>query len=182
MSMHTPTIKLSDKRFKLMIDRDTIQTAVDRLAIQINRDYEGENPLFIAVLNGAFMFAADFIKKITIRNQISFVKFASYEGDKSTGRVNELIGVNENLEGRHVVILEDIIDTGLTFEHMLEVFGKHKPASLKIVSLLLKPETYHHRIPIDYIGMEIPNKFVVGYGLDYNNMGRHFEDIYEVVE
>ncbi len=180
--MHIPTIKLGDKEFQLMIDRDTIQTAVERLAIQINRDYEGENPLFVAVLNGAFMFAADFIKKITIRNQISFVKFASYEGTESTGKVNELIGVNEKLKGRNIVILEDIIDTGKTFEHMLEVFGKHEPASLKIVSLLLKPDAYHHRIPIDYVGMEIENKFVVGYGLDYNNMGRHFEDIYEIVK
>ena len=164
------------------IRRDEIAKQVERLAQEIKRDYEGKNPLLLAVLNGAFVFAADLMRYLTIPCEISFVKLASYQGTTSTGRIKEVIGINEDLSGRHVIIVEDIVDTGLTMGRMVEALGTRKPASVAICPLLVKPDRLQVELDIRYCVMEIPNDFIVGYGLDYNGQGRNLRDIYTVVE
>ena len=173
-------IKLHDKTFEIYIPETEIAKIVLNIADQINNSGI-EKPLFIAVLNGSFLFAADVIRKITIPNsEISFVKLASYEGTESTGKVNELIGLNQDLKGRNVIILEDIIDTGNTLTTLTQMIEKKENSSLKIATLLYKPEAYTKEISIDYIGKSIPNKFVVGYGLDYDEIGRNLPHIYKL--
>jgi hypoxanthine phosphoribosyltransferase len=173
-------IKLHDKTFEIYIPETEIAKIVLNIADQINNSGI-EKPLFIAVLNGSFLFAADVIRKITIPNsEISFVKLASYEGTESTGKVNELIGLNQDLKGRNVIILEDIIDTGNTLTTLTQMIEKKEISSLKIATLLYKPEAYTKEISIDYIGKSIPNKFVVGYGLDYDEIGRNLPHIYKL--
>ena len=173
-------IKLHDKTFEIYIPETEIAKIVLNIADQINNSGI-EKPLFIAVLNGSFLFAADVIRKITIPNsEISFVKLASYEGPESTGKVNELIGLNQDLKGRNVIILEDIIDTGNTLTTLTQMIEKKEISSLKIATLLYKPEAYTKEISIDYIGKSIPNKFVVGYGLDYDEIGRNLPHIYKL--
>lgn len=175
-------IKVKDKTFKTFIPEDEIQRRVKAVADKINKDLEGRNPLFLAVLNGSFMFAADLMRYITIPCEISFVKLASYQGTTSTGRVKEIIGINEELQGRTVVIVEDIVDTGKTMKRMLESLGTRNPESLHICTLLLKPNKLEENLNIEYAAMEIPNDFIVGYGLDYDQQGRNLRDIYTVVE
>lgn len=175
-------IKVKDKTFKTFIPEDEIQRRVKAVAEKINKDLEGRNPLFLAVLNGSFMFAADLMRYITIPCEISFVKLASYQGTTSTGRVKEIIGINEELQGRTVVIVEDIVDTGKTMKRMLESLGTRNPESLHICTLLLKPNKLEEKLNIEYAAMEIPNDFIVGYGLDYDQQGRNLRDIYTVVE
>ena len=175
-------IKVKDKTFKTFIPEDEIQRRVKAVAEKINKDLDGRNPLFLAVLNGSFMFAADLMRYITIPCEISFVKLASYQGTTSTGRVKEIIGINEELQGRTVVIVEDIVDTGKTMKRMLESLGTRNPESLHICTLLVKPNKLEENLDIEYAAMEIPNDFIVGYGLDYDQQGRNLRDIYTVVD
>lgn len=170
-------VTLKDKQFKPYINSEQIEVAVKKVAQQINTDLKNELPLFIAVLNGSFMFAADLMKQIEIPCEISFVKMASYHGTESTGKVNELIGLNQNIEGRTVVVIEDIVDTGNTIEKLTSMLKDKKVKSFKIATALFKPSVYKKDIKIDYVGIEIPNDFVVGYGLDYDGLGRNLKDI-----
>jgi hypoxanthine phosphoribosyltransferase len=155
---------------------------VKRVAGEINRDYDGREPLFLAVLNGAFIFAADLLREITIPCEISFVKMASYSGTVSTGQVKEIMGLSNDVEGRTVVIVEDIIDSGLTMKEMLELLHKKHPAAIHVASLLTKPDNLKVELDIKYNCFDIPNDFIVGYGLDYDGEGRNLKDIYTVVE
>lgn len=172
------TIKILDKEFVTSIPSEKIQASIQRIANQMNIDLKGKEPIFIAVLNGAFIFASDLFKKIKIDCQISFLKIASYQGTNSTGSVKDLIGLDEEITGRTIVIIEDIVDSGHTLEYIMQILEKHKPAEIKICTLLFKPNAYKKNIRIDYIGIEIPNDFIVGYGLDYNGYGRNTNDIY----
>lgn len=176
------TIKILDKTFKTFIPESEIQKRVAAVAEKINHDMAGKNPLLLAVLNGSFIFAADLIRYLTIPCEISFVKLASYQGTTSTGKVKEIIGINENLENRDVIIVEDIVDTGNTMKRMLETLGTRNPRSLHICTLLVKPGKLQVPLNIEYCAMEIPNDFIVGYGLDYDQQGRNLKDIYTVVE
>lgn len=175
-------VKIKDKTFKISIPEAEILKHVKEIADRINHDMAGKNPLFLSVLNGSFMFAADLMKMITIPCEISFVKLASYQGVISTGSVKEVIGINENLSGRTIIIIEDIIDTGLTMKRMIESIGTRNPESVHICTLLLKPEKLQEKLDVDYVAMKIPNDFIVGYGLDYDQQGRNLRDIYTVVD
>ncbi|WP_082703909.1 adenylate kinase [Lutibacter profundi] len=173
-------IKLHDKYFKTYISEKKITEAIEQLVKQVYEDCKDENPLFIGILNGSFMFVADFVRKYTGNCEVSFVKLSSYEGTNSTGNIKELVGLNENLEGRTVVILEDIIDTGNTLQEIYKIFRNKKVKQLKIATLFFKPDVFKKDLPVDYIGISIPNKFIVGYGLDYNGIGRNLSDIYQL--
>ena len=173
---------IKDKTFETFIPEEEILRRVKAVADRINVDMAGKNPLFLAVLNGAFVFAADLLRMITIPCEISFVKLASYEGTTSTGKVKEVIGINENLSGRTVVIVEDIVDTGLTMKQMVETLGTRQPESVHICTLLLKPDKLKVDLDIEYVAMEVPNEFILGYGLDYDQQGRQLRDIYTLVE
>lgn len=175
-------VRLNDRSFRLYKSESEILSAVRQVAHQINEDYIGKRPLLIPILNGSFMFASDLIKELMLDCEICFVKATSYEGTNSTGKVTTLIGLSENIEGRHIIILEDIVDTGHTLAKILPLFREAKPASIKIASLLLKPLALQTDIKVDYVGMEIPNEFIVGYGLDYDGLGRNLRDIYQVIE
>jgi len=175
-------IKLKDKEFQIAIHYDTIYQKISQVASQISHDFEGrETPVFLSILNGAFMFTADLFKELHINTHLSFVKFASYQGMDSSGDVKELIGLNEDLKDRNVIILEDIVDSGLTIRNIYEQIHSLQPGDLRIATLLLKPEVYNEGIPLDYVGMEVPNDFIVGYGLDYDGLGRNYKDIYKVI-
>jgi len=175
-------VKIKDKTFKISIPEAEILKHVKEIADRINHDMAGKNPLFLAVLNGSFMFAADLMKMITIPCEISFVKLASYQGVISTGSVKEVIGINEDLSGRTIIIIEDIVDTGLTMKRMIESIGTRNPESVHICTLLLKPEKLQEKLDVEYVAMKIPNDFIVGYGLDYDQQGRNLRDIYTVVD
>jgi len=167
----------------MSISRSKVRISIENIADRINSDYDGKEILFIAVLNGSFMFAADLVRKIKPLCRISFVKVASYQGDTSQGVIKELIGLKEDLNGKHVILIEDIIDTGYTLEYIIKLIkSAYKPASVAVTSLLFKPQSYRKSITIDYVGIEIPNQFVVGWGLDFNGYGRNFEDIYTIIE
>ena len=172
------SIVIHDHTFKTKISSAEIQKAVAEVAKQINKDLKGKKPLFLAVLNGSFMFAADLMKKINIECEISFVKVASYEGTQSTGNMKQLIGINEDIKGRTVVVIEDIVDTGNTIENIWNELNTMGVAELKVATLLFKPEAYTKTVPLDYVAIVIPNDFIVGYGLDYKGLGRNLEDIY----
>lgn len=175
-------ITILDKTFETSIPETEIQERVKAVADRINKDMEGKNPLLLAVLNGSFMFAADLMRNITIPCEISFVKLASYEGTTSTGKIKEVIGLNEDISGREVIIVEDIVDTGSTMKRMLETLGTRNPKGLHICTLLLKPDKLKVPLNIEYTALEIPNDFIVGYGLDYNQQGRNLRDIYTLVK
>jgi hypoxanthine phosphoribosyltransferase len=175
-------VKIHDKTFELYIPYEKIRGVVEKMAEKMNTDFEGRNPLFVCILNGSFMFAAELFKRINlIETEITFVKLASYVGDKTTGEVKQLIGLNEDIEGRTVVILEDIVDTGITIENILKQLRGMNPKEIKIATLLLKPDALQKEVQLDYIGLEIPNNFIVGYGLDYDGHGRNLIDIYSVI-
>lgn len=174
------TIQIKDKRFTTFIPEEKILTEVARVADEINRDLSGSDPLFVSVLNGSFMFTADLMKRLTIPCEISFVKLASYEGTSTTGRVKELVGLNDDISGRTVVIVEDIVDTGLTMQRLLETLRAKNPKDIRIATLLVKPDKLQVDLKIDYVAMNIPNDFIVGYGLDYDGYGRNSRDIYIV--
>mgnify|MGYP001074678616 CR=1 FL=1 len=176
------TIRIKDKTFAVSIPEEEILKQVKRVAEEINRDLAGRNPLFLAVLNGSFIFAADLLREVTVPCEISFVKLASYEGVSSTGAIKEVIGLAADITGRAVVIVEDIVDSGLTMVHMLDTLAKHNPASIDVCSLLVKPGNLKVSLDIKYKCLEIPNDFIVGYGLDYDGWGRNTRDIYTVVE
>lgn len=175
-------IKIHDKEFKLYLPYEKIRAVVEKMAEQMNSDLAGKNPLFICILNGSFMFAAELFKRIELlESEISFVKLASYNGEKTSGAVKELIGLNEEIKDRTVVILEDIVDTGITIDNILKQLAKKEPKEVLIATLLFKPEALQKEIPLHYVGLEIPNDFIVGYGLDYDGYGRNLIDIYSVI-
>lgn len=175
-------VKIKDKTFKTSISETEILKRVQVVANRINKDMEGKTPVFLAVLNGSFIFAADLMRMITIPCEISFVKLASYAGTSSTGEVKQLMGINQSLEGRHVIIVEDIIESGLTMQAMMNMLREQHPASVNICSLLVKPAKLEVPLDIRYTVMEIPDDFIVGYGLDYDQEGRNLRDIYTIVE
>jgi len=175
-------VKIKDKTFRTFIPEAEIKQRVKAVAEKINHDMAGKNPLLLAVLNGSFVFAADLIRELTIPCEISFVKLASYQGTTSTGEIKEVIGLNEDITGRTVIIVEDIIDTGATMKRMVETLGTRNPASIHICTLLLKPGKLSVPLQIDYTAIEIPNDFILGYGLDYDQQARNLRDIYTLVE
>lgn len=175
-------MKVIDKEFRVSIPEAKILKQVARVANEINHDYEGETPVFLVVLNGAFMFAADLLRDITLPCEISFVKLASYQGVQSTGEIHEMIGLNIDITDRPVIIVEDIVESGLTMAHMLETLQGHNPKSIEICSLFFKPEKLEVDLDIKYCAFSIPNDFILGYGLDYDQQGRNLRDIYTLVE
>jgi len=177
------TISILDKKFRLCITRSRVRTSIDQIADRINSDYEKQEILFIAILNGAFIFAADLMRKVKPPCRLTFVKMASYEGEARDENIKELVGLNENLNGKHIILLEDIVDTGFTLDHVMrQIKANYKPASTAVATLLFKPQSYHKNITINYAGIEIPSDFVIGWGLDYKGYGRNFEDIYVIDE
>ena len=176
-------VKLHDRTFEVMIPAERIEAAVTAVADRINADYcDKPTPLFLGVLNGAFMFMSDLIKKIEFNCELSFVKLASYCGTSTTGKVQELIGLKNNIEGRDVIVVEDIVDTGESIEHLMSSLRGHSPRSVEVATLFFKPESYAKSIPIKYRALEIGNEFIVGYGLDYDQLGRNLKDVYVVVD
>ncbi|MEI6061569.1 MAG: phosphoribosyltransferase family protein [Bacteroidota bacterium] len=176
------TWTLKDKNFTKYISNDEIQEKVRGLSARLNVELYGKNPLFIVVLNGAFIFASDLLKGVTIDCEIAFVKLSSYQGTQSSGVVQQIIGLDRNVKGRTIVVIEDIVDTGLTLDHFLKTLGEMEPETVKVATCLLKPDAFHAGFPIDYLCFSIPNEFVVGYGLDYDGLGRNSSDIYKIVE
>lgn len=172
-------IKLHDKEFKIFIPGEKILNSIGEVAAKLNHDYKNcETPLFLSVLNGSFMFTSDLIKLIDFQCEISFIKLSSYSGTESTGEIKEIMGLNTPVKGRSVIVIEDIVDTGATIEELHKLLSDAGAADIKICTLLLKPEAYDKGIKIDYVAMKIPNDFIVGYGLDYNELGRQYKDIY----
>ena len=176
------TIKVKDLDFTVSIPREEIQKRVAELARQISKDMEGKNPLFIAVLNGSFVFAADLIRGVDTPCEITFIRLASYVGTESSGNVQELMGLKEDISGRSVVVIEDIIDSGLTMKGLIDSLKKQNPAEIRIASLLVKPGNMKVELDIPYCCFRIPNDFIEGYGLDYDGFGRNLADIYTVVK
>jgi hypoxanthine phosphoribosyltransferase len=174
-------IKVKDKTFTVSISERTLKSQIKRVADKINRDYEGKEPVFLAVLNGSFIFAADLLREIDLPCEISFVKLASYQGTSSSGSIREVIGLGIDITNRPVIIVEDIIDTGLTMAHMLDTLKKQNPESIDICTLLLKPSKLQVKLNVRYCCKEIPDDFVVGYGLDYDGFGRNTKDIYTII-
>lgn len=179
--MNPDYISLHDKQFKPYLSGARLLAAVQTLAEQLTQEYAGKTPLFVAVLNGSFMFAADLLKALHLPCEVAFIRVASYQGTSSTGKVQQILGLTEELAGRHVVILEDIVDTGHTMRMLLDTLGARQPASLEVATLFLKPECLQHELPIRYVGLSIPNDFIVGYGLDYDGLGRNYPDVYVAV-
>jgi hypoxanthine phosphoribosyltransferase len=175
-------ISLLDKEFKLYIPAEKIQAQVQSIADRMNSELKNEDVIFIGVLNGAFMFASDLLRKISFNVQVSFVKLTSYQGTISTGNVRRLIGINETLKDKTVVIIEDIIDTGRTIESIINQIKGFRPRQIYVASLLLKPEFYNKDLKLDYVGFQIPKDFVVGYGLDYQGYGRNLRSLYKLEE
>jgi hypoxanthine phosphoribosyltransferase len=175
-------ITLHDKTFSAYINAIDIEMRIAQMAADISKDFTDKRPLFLAVLNGAFMFCSDLLKMVTVPCELSFIKLASYKGIESTGIVKELVGLNEDLSGRHIILIEDIVDTGNTLQHAradLEIF---EPASVHVATLLFKPQSFKGKRKPDYTGFEIDNRFVVGFGLDYNGLGRNLPEIYQLAE
>jgi hypoxanthine phosphoribosyltransferase len=170
-----------DKKFRELISADAIKKRVDEIAEEINLDFAGKEVVFLGILNGAFLFAADLFKRIDLKARISFVKLASYEGTRSSGSVKELIGWNEDIKNMQIIVIEDIVDTGHTLERIVGELSIRKVAGIKVATLLFKPNAYRKKIPVDYIGFEIPNDFVVGYGLDYDGYGRNLPSVYTLI-
>jgi len=179
--MPTSTISLHNKQFAPYLSAAELAQAIQQLADRLNQDYAGRQPLFLSVLNGAFIFTADLLKSMTIDCEVTFIRVASYAGTASTGSVKEVLGLYEELTDRHVVILEDIVDTGHTMRMLLDTLTAKEPASLEVATLFLKPECLQHELDIRYVGLSIPNDFIVGYGLDYDGLGRNYPDVYKSV-
>jgi hypoxanthine phosphoribosyltransferase len=176
------SVLVKDKFFRPYLTVSEISVQVERIADEINADFKGMQPLFLGILNGSFIFAADLFRKLTIDAEICFIKLVSYKGTQSTGHVVTSIGLDQSVKGRHVIIVEDIVDTGKTLSEFLPQLLDQQPASLKIATLLHKPDALVHPLHIDYIGFTVPNKFLVGYGLDYDGKGRNFKEIYQLTE
>jgi hypoxanthine phosphoribosyltransferase len=175
-------IKVLDKEFEISIPSEKIQKRIQELAVKISNDLKDQDPVFIAILNGSFMFASDLFKNLSFDAQITFLKLASYQGTTTSGTVKQLIGLNQEIKGQNIVILEDIVDTGITLDTIMRQLSGYQPASVKVASLLYKPDACKANIHIDYLGFSIPNEFIIGYGLDYNGYGRKYEDIYTLVK
>jgi hypoxanthine phosphoribosyltransferase len=176
------SIKINDRSFSVSITETEIKNRIKSLAAEISADMEGKNPLFLAVLNGAFIFAADLMREMTIPCEISFVKLASYQGTTSTGEIKEVFGINEDLTGRTVIIVEDIVESGQTMKNMIESLGTRNPASVQICTLFFKPDKLKEELTLDYVAFRIPDDFIVGYGLDYNQAGRGLKDVYSIID
>ena len=174
-------ITVHNKAFRPYMPAGELAEAVEALASRLNSDYADRRPLFVVVLTGAFMFASDLLKHITIPCEIVFIRVASYEGTESTGSVREILGLREEIEGRHLIIVEDIVDTGTTMHHLLPTLRAKGPASVEIATLFFKPESLRHELTLNYVAKQIPNDFVVGYGLDYDGLGRNLPDVYVAV-
>lgn len=175
-------IKLKDKNFKKYISAEEIDMAISKVAQQINEEYKDDIPIFIITLNGAIIFAADLFKRLTITCSLTCVKFSSYEGTQTTNDIQSLIGLKEDLRGKRVIIVEDIVDTGNTYEHLMEILKDKGTKDIKIATMTFKPDAYKKGFPVHYVGLTIPPKFVVGRGLDYDGLGRNLNDIYQVCE
>ncbi len=182
MNQKSNRVKVFDKTFELYIPEEKIIAAIDEMARKINNDLADKNVIFIGILNGAFIFAADLYRRINFPSMITFVKLASYSGTSSTGKVKRLIGINEDIADMTVVVVEDIVDTGLTMEQIIKQLKGYEPKEILIATMFFKREAFQKDFPLHYIGMEIPNKFIVGYGLDYNGYGRNLRDIYVLAE
>ena len=180
--MEHPIVKVHDKHFEPFIPEDKIQHEVSRIAKEMNRDLADKDPIFLGILNGAFMFASDLYKQLSFPCQITFLKLASYSGTQSTGTVKQLIGINRDLKDRVVVVLEDIVDTGVTLEMIIRQLSGYQPAEIRVATFLHKPDAAIRKVELDYVGMEIPNDFILGYGLDYAGYGRNFKEIYRLVD
>ena len=176
-------VTINDREFELFIPYEKIRSIVEEMAESMNKDLEGKSPLFLCILNGSFMFATEIFKRISsLDAEISFIKLASYSGTQTSGEIKQLIGLNEDLTGRTVVVLEDIVDSGITIANTIEQIKAKNPSEIKIATLLLKPDALKINVQLDYIGIEIPNDFIVGYGLDYDRKGRNLIDIYKVID
>lgn len=173
---------IKDKKFKPYLGEERLKQAIQKVADAINEDYAGRTPVIVAVLNGAFMFTADLIKLLSIEVEVSFVKVKSYQGTRSSGEVKQLLGLESSLKGKDVILLEDIVDTGHTIQHLLTMLDEKGPASISIATLLFKPDALQSAVELQYVGIEIPNLFVVGYGLDYDGLGRQYNEIYQLDE
>ena len=180
--MESRIVQVHDRYFKPFINEEAIQKEVSRLAREMNHDLAGKDPIFLGILNGAFMFASDLYKQLSFPCQITFLKLASYSGTESTGSVKQLIGINRDLKDRVVVVLEDIVDTGVTLETIIRQLRGYEPQELLVATFLHKPDATIKAVKLDYVGMEIPNDFIVGYGLDYDGYGRNFREIYQILE
>ena len=178
----TDLIKVHDKTFVPYISAEEIDTIISDIANRINADYANKKPLIVAILNGSFMVASDLVKKIDLPCELSFVKFTSYQGTESSGEINELIGFDRDIAGKDLIIVEDIVDTGQTLEKVLNILESMGARSVKIATLLLKPAIFNKNYPVDYVGKNIPNKFVIGFGLDYDQLGRNYGEIYQIQE
>ena len=175
-------IKILDKEFEPCIPYEDIDAAIDKMAVVINDEMKDKTPIFLVILNGSFMFAGDLMKKLDFPCELSFIKLASYSGVQSTNKVKELIGFTQDIKGRTIVIVEDIVDSGLTLAGLTKQLKSMGAADVKIATLLFKPKAFKEDYPINYIGIEIPNNFIVGYGLDYYEQGRNLKDIYKIIE
>ena len=180
--MESSIVQVHDRYFKPFINEEAIQKEVSRVASEMNHDLAGKDPIFLGILNGAFMFASDLYKQLSFPCQITFLKLASYSGTESTGSVKQLIGINRDLKDRVVVVLEDIVDTGVTLETIIRQLRGYEPKELLVATFLHKPDATIKEVKLDYVGMEIPNDFIVGYGLDYDGYGRNFREIYQLLE
>ncbi|BEG62386.1 hypoxanthine phosphoribosyltransferase [Coprobacter fastidiosus] len=176
------TIQIKDKTFRPYIRREEIKAAIEKIAARINNELAGENPLFICVLNGAFVFAADLLREITIESEITFMRMKSYSGTQSTGVVKIIHGLDEDIKDRTVIVVEDIIDTGFTMQRIINQLKEREPKQVKIATLLFKPKALKCDVHVDYAALEIPNDFIVGYGLDYDEQGRNLKDIYVIAD
>ena len=176
------TVKLHDKQFKIMIPESEIDAAVQRVADKLNERYAGKTPIVLGVLSGAFLFLSDLVRKTTFPSQLAFIKISSYEGTQSTGKVEQQLGRDFDIEGRDIIIVEDIVETGHSMNYLLSYLEARKPASISICTLFFKPEKFLYEYSIDYVAMPIGNEFIVGYGLDYNQLGRNLKDIYVIDE
>ena len=175
-------IRIKDKTFKTSITEAEIKERVKAVAVQNSEDREGRTRVLLGVLNGSFIFAADLMREMTIPCEISFVKLASYQGTTSTGKIHEVLGINENLSGRTVIIVEDIVESGQTMKRMIESLGTRNPSSVHICTLFFKPDKLQEELTLDYVAFRIPDDFIVGYGLDYDHQGRELKDVYTIVE
>ena len=180
--MKSDLVQVKDKLFKPFISEERIQTEVARIARQMNDELADKDPIFLGILNGAFMFASDLYKQISFPCQITFLKLTSYSGTQSSGTVKQLIGINYVLKDRVVVVLEDIVDTGITLETIIRQLSGYEPAEIRVATFLHKPDATIRDVKLDYVGIEIPNDFILGYGLDYDGYGRNFNEIYQLVD
>lgn len=174
-------VKIRDKEFEKYLTQAEIEAAIDKVAKQMTADLADSDPLFIAILNGSFMFVSELMKRVNIPSELTFIKLASYDGVNSTGDVKRVLALNKNIENRTVIILEDIVDTGNTMDHIIKELSQQHPKEIKVATLLFKPDAVIKKVPLDYVALEIPSDFIVGYGLDYDGYGRNLPDIYKVI-